>query len=88
MVPEENDDARRRWNDLLPVQTFWQMKAQLDSQDRELSALKTDVKDIKSDISKILETVNKSKGGWSVLIIAGSVGGFIIDLVVRKMWGA
>lgn len=86
-MPIDDDENRRRWNDLLPVQTFWQMKAQLDSQDRELSALKNDVKDIKSDISKILETVNKSKGGWAVLIIFGSVGGFIIELLFKRFWG-
>lgn len=87
MTPEENDDARRRWNDLLPVQTFWQMKAQLDSQDRELSAVKMDVKDIKNDVKTVLEMVNRGKGGWAVLLICGSIGGFVCELVVRKIWG-
>lgn len=87
MVPEDEEANRRRWNDLLPVQTFWQMKAQLDSQDRELSALKSDIKDIKSDIKTVLETVNRGKGGWAVLLICGSVGGFLCELIVRKFWG-
>lgn len=87
MALDDNEETRRRWNDLLPVQTFWQMKAQLDSQDRELSALKSDVKDIKNDINKVLETINRSKGGWSALVLAGSVGGFVIDLLARKFWG-
>lgn len=86
MAPEENDDARRRWNDLLPVQTFWQMKAQLDSQDRELSAVKTDVKDIKSDVKNVLEIVNKGKGGWAVLLLCGSVGGFLCEFIARRFW--
>lgn len=55
---------------------FYEMKAQLNSQDREIRDMRSDMKDIKQDIRNLLEIANKGRGGlWMAVAFGGLVGG-------------
>lgn len=55
---------------------FYEMKAQLNSQDREIKDMRSDMKEIKSDIRDLLAIANRGRGGlWMAVAFGGLVGG-------------
>lgn len=55
---------------------FYEMKAQLNAQDREMKAMREDMRDMKKDIRDLLEIANKGRGGlWMAVAFGGLVGG-------------
>lgn len=73
---DNQTDASRRWyeqqaQNQVPIDVFWQMKAQLDAQDRELA-------DVKKDIRELLALANRGKGGWVMLTAVGGLLGALI----------
>lgn len=47
----------------------------------DISNLQVDVRELKSDVKTILETLNTARGGWKTLLmvagVAGAMGAFI-----------
>jgi hypothetical protein len=62
----------------VPLGEFYEMKGQLNGQDRELKALREEVAEVKKDIRTLLEAVNRGKGGlWAAITIGSLIGGVI-----------
>jgi DNA anti-recombination protein RmuC len=63
--------------DEVSAREFGKLEAQVE-------ALQEEVSDLRSDVKKLLELANKSKGGfWMGMTIASGVGGFITFFVDR-----
>lgn len=70
----------------VPLAEFYEMKGQLNGQDRELKALREEVADVKKDIRQLLEAVNRGKGGLWVAITMGSLVGGVITVVGEMLF--
>lgn len=65
----------------VPLSEFYQMKGQLDGQDREIKAVRAELGDMKKDIKELLAVVNRGKGGLWVAITLGSVLGGVVGVI-------
>jgi hypothetical protein len=66
----------------ISIGEFYDMRAQLNAQDRELKALRLEVAEVKKDIRDLLALANKSQGGlWMALLFGSSVGGILTILI-------
>ena len=58
-----------------------QLQRDVGRHDAEISALKSDMAEVRKDVKEILQTLSEAKGGWKTLLlvagVAGSVGAFV-----------
>ena len=62
---------------------FYEMKAQLNSQDREIKDMREDMREIKKDIRDLLAIANKGRGGLWMAVTFGSLVGGIATVFVE-----
>jgi len=62
---------------------LYEMKAQLNAQDREIKDMRADMREIKNDIRDLLAIANKGRGGLWMAVSFGSLVGGVATIFVE-----
>ncbi|CAB3731231.1 hypothetical protein [Paraburkholderia rhynchosiae] len=69
-------------NDIDPIE-FGKVLARLEDQDRQIAEIRTENREMRDDIKRLLAMANQGKGGLFTLTSIGAVVGAVVTEVAR-----